>query len=184
MRYLVTVVSVSLVAAACSATGSNTTPPTDSTADTAAIYAAALHALVVDDNSFGGGGNPWSELLLRTSQDSGAGGPEHGEGGELPAWEIRPLSQEERDAIEASLAPLAPIRWIDDPAEWRTDDLMPVIEGSAILGVGPIRFDDDGALVPMSMWCGGLCGLWFTYRVIETDAGWVVTGTEGTIAIS
>jgi hypothetical protein len=76
------------------------------------------------------------------------------------------------------------MRWIDDPAEWRTEDLMPVVEGSAILGVGPITFDDDGALVPMSMWCGGLCGTWFTYRVVDSDQGWVVSGIEGPIAVS
>ena len=51
-------------------------------------------------------------------------------------------------------------------------------------GVGAITFDGDGALVPMSMWCGGLCGTWFTYRVAETDEGWVVVGVEGPIAVS
>jgi hypothetical protein len=107
---------------------------------------------------------------------SGGGAPE--------PQRVQPLTAEERNAIEAALSPLAPIRWIDDADEWRTDDLMPVIPGSAILGVGAITFDDQGALVPMSMWCGGLCGTWFTYRVTSSDSGWVVSGIEGPIAVS
>jgi hypothetical protein len=180
MRFVAIVSLVTVLAAACSSTGPTTTvPPGDSSADAAEIYAVALGQMVVDDNTFGEGGNPFSELLVQASLDSAAGTATPGAQGP-----VRPLSAEERNAIEAALTPLAPMRWIDDPAEWRTDQLMPVIEGSAILGVGPITFDDDGALVPMSMWCGGLCGTWFTYRVVESDGGWVVSGIEGPIAVS
>ncbi len=141
------------------------------------IYAVSLVELVTKDNTFGGGGSPFAELLVQTGLDPAAGSGVQGA-------EARSLTDEERTAIEAALTPIAPVRWIDDPDEWRTDDLMPVVEGSAILGVGPITFDDQGALVPMSMWCGGLCGTWFTYRVVEADGGWTVTGTEGPIAVS
>ena len=173
MRPISVVVGVLLSVTACA----GGTTSTDSASDSAAIYAVSLRHLVTDDNSFVGEGNPFSHLLVQSSLD-----PEAGLGG--PAGETRPLSDEERSAIEAALTPLAPTRWIDDPAEWRTDELMPVIEGSAILGVGPITFDDDGALVPMSMWCGGTCGTWFTYRVAQLDDVWTVVDIEGPIAVS
>lgn len=178
MRYLALIAVILSVVVACTGGDSTTTtPPADSSTDSAAIYAVALSQMVTVDNAFGGEGNPFSELLVQSGLDPDAGleGPTAG---------VRPLSDAERSAIEAALTPLAPIRWIDDPAEWRTDDLMPIIEGSSILGVGPITFVDEGALVPMSMWCGGLCGTWFTYRVAESDSGWQVVGIEGPIAVS
>lgn len=183
MRLFVSIVALALalVTAACGSTEATTTtiPPGDSPGNTAEIYATALRQLVIDDNTFGGGGNPFSEFLVLAMTDPGAGAVNDGS-----AQGNRPLSDEERAAIEAALTPIAPMRWIEDAAEWRTEDLMPVVEGSAILGVGPITFDDDGALVPMSMWCGGLCGTWFTYRMVDTDQGWVVSGIEGPIAVS
>jgi hypothetical protein len=180
MRFVAIVSLLAVLAAACGSAESTTTiPPGDSSADTAEIYAVALRQMVVDENTFGGGGNPFSEFLVQAGLDPAAGTA-------APGVQdlVRPLSDEERGAIETALTPIAPMRWIDDPAEWRTEDLMAVVEGSAILGVGPITFDDDGALVPMSMWCGGLCGTWFTYRVVDSDQGWVVSGIEGPIAVS
>lgn len=174
--------ALAMLGTACSSTEPATTIPSgDASANTAEIYAVALHELVVADNTFGGGGNPFSELLVLTTLDAAAGAGYIQEGS---TDGIRPLSDDERKAIEDALSPLAGIRWIDDAAEWRTDDLMPVIERSAILGVGSITFDGDGALVPISMWCGGLCGTWFTYRVIQSDQGWIVAGIEGPIAVS
>ena len=184
MRFFATVALFGVLAAACGSAGSTSTvPPEGSSPDSAAIYAVALNQLVTVDNAFGGEGNPWSELLVLASLDPSAGDATF-RGGAPEPQQVRPLTAEERNAIEAALSTLAPIRWIEDADEWRTDDLMPVIPGSAILGVGAITFDDQGALVPMSMWCGGLCGTWFTYRVTSSDAGWVVSGIEGPIAVS
>lgn len=53
-----------------------------------------------------------------------------------------------------------------------------------IIGVGEPVFDQGDALVPVSLWCGGLCGTWLTCRVVLADGGWTVTGIEGSIAIS
>ncbi len=183
MRLFATVAFFGVLAAACGSTASTSTvPPAGSSPDSAAIYSVALSQLVTVDNTFGGEGNPWSELLVLASLDPSAG--DATVGGAPEPQQVRPLTAEERTAIQTALSPLAPIRWIEIADEWRTDDLMPVIPGSAILGVGAITFDDQGALVPMSMWCGGLCGTWFTYRVTSSDAGWVVSGIEGPIAVS
>jgi len=179
MRLITISVVLAMLAVACGSTDATTTTTMDAVGeDSAAIYAVSLQQLVTEDNGFSGTSNPFTELLVQTSLDPGAGSGTPGDG------EIRPLTAGERQAIEAALTPIAPVTWIDDPEEWRTEDLLPSVEGSAILGVGPITFDDDGALVPMSMWCGGLCGTWFTYRVIQADAGWAVSGIEGPIAVS
>ena len=184
MRIFATIALFGVLATACGSAGpTSTVPPEGSSPNRAAIYAVALHQLVSVDNTFGGDGNPWSELLVLASLDPSASDATFG-GGAPDPQQVRPLTAEERNAIEAALSPLAPIRWIDDADEWRTDDLMPVIPGSAIVGVGAITFDDQAPLVPMSMWCGGLCGTWFTYRVTLSDAGWVVSGIEGPIAVS
>jgi len=180
MRWIAVTVFLTVLATACSSAETTTTVPSEDS-DSAAIYAVALHELVTDDNTFGGGGNPFSELLVLTALDAAAGAGYIREGS---TGGIRPLSDGERSAIEAALSPLAPVRWIDDAAAWRTDEMMPVVEGSAILSVGSITFDGDGALVPMSMWCGGLCGTWFNYRVIQSDQGWIVAGIEGPIVVS
>jgi hypothetical protein len=173
MRIITLVIALAVVLVSCG--GGDTAAERPS--DTAAIYAASLRALVEDDNTFGGGGNPFTELLVQTSLDPTAGF-------DAPETETRPLTDEERATIEAALAALAPDRWIDDPAEWRTEDLQPTIEGAAILSVGEITFDDAGALVPMALWCGGLCGTWFNYRVAEADTGWYVVDVEGPVAVS
>jgi hypothetical protein len=52
------------------------------------------------------------------------------------------------------------------------------------LGVGEPTIDGNSALVPVSLWCGGLCGTWLTYRVELTDGTWSVTGIEGPVAVS
>ncbi len=169
MRTFTIALAVTVLVVACA---DPSTSPGEQVDDSAAIYAAALHELVVSDNTFGGEGNPFTELLIQANVEGAEAG------------ESRPLTGAERTAIETVLGPLAPLRWIDDPEEWQTDELMPVVEGSAILGVGPIAFDDDGALVPMSMWCGGLCGTWFDYRLAQVDGVWEVLGIEGPIAVS
>lgn len=71
-----------------------------------------------------------------------------------------------------------------DPDEWRTESLEPEIQGSAILGVDVPRLDDEAALVPVSLWCGGTCGTWLTYRLERTESGWQVTGIEGPVSVS
>lgn len=137
----------------------------------------ALHRLVTDANTYGPD-HRFSALLVQTSTDDQAGTG-------LLGGTTRPLTEAEQTAIETALAGLSDdIRWIDDASEWRTDELMPVIPGSAIIGVGDVAYDDAGALIPVSLWCGGLCGTWFTWRAESIAGVWEITGTEGPVAIS
>jgi hypothetical protein len=146
------------------------------TEPTPGMMAAAVETLITRDHTFGAGPPPFTTYLIQSRTDPAAGDPT-GAGGAA-----RPLTDSERAAIEAVVEPFGDVRWIDDPAEWRTTQLEPTIEGAVILGVGEPSV--DGGLVPVSLWCGGLCGTWLTYRVEQTDGGWAVTGTEGPVAIS
>jgi len=172
-RGLVLRAVVALVATAC---GEPAGAAASTEADRARLFALALRQLVTVDSSFGSG-NPFSAFLVRSSVDPAAGAA-------TVAGPVRPLSPAESGAIEAALADLAPVRWIGNPAAGRSEDLRPIIEGAAILGVGEPRFDDAGALVPVSLWCGGLCGTWLTYRLTAEDGDWTLVGPEGPVAVS
>ncbi|MFV1990605.1 MAG: hypothetical protein ACC652_07675 [Acidimicrobiales bacterium] len=163
-----------------STTKPTTTTRTAKTGSSADAMAAAMLELITKDNTFGGGPPPFTEYLIQTRLDPTAGDPMAQPG----TTELRPLTEAERAAIEAVVTPFGPIRWIEDPADWRTDDLMPVVDGSVILGVGEPAIDGASALVPISLWCSGLCGTWFTYQLNLSADGWTVTGIDGPIAIS
>jgi hypothetical protein len=151
----------------------------DTTLDTPEIMAVALTQLVTVDNTFGGGPPPFTEYLVQSKTDPSAGDPtSHPDGG------LRDLTDDERSAIEEAISEVGTVQWIDDPGEWRTSELTPVVEGSAIIGVGEPVVSQDTALVPVSLWCGGLCGTWFSYRIDLVDGSWTVTGIEGPVAIS
>jgi hypothetical protein len=142
------------------------------------LMGVALEELVTENHTFGEGQPPFTAYLVQSHLDPRAGSPDRDHGGG------RPLTAAERAAIEDTIRPLGPLRWIDDPDQWRTDDLRPTIDGAVILGVGEPTGDGDTALVPVSLWCGGLCGTWLTYRLTLVDGTWQVTGTEGPIAIA
>ena len=152
-------------------------PTTRAESPTPVLMGLALHELLTEANTFGPG-HRFEAVLVQTSLDPSAGTA-------FAAGPTRPLSPAERSAIETYLAGVAAdIRWIDDPNDWRTDELQPTLPGAAIVGVGEVIYDDAGALVPVSLWCGGVCGTWFTWRVELIDGDWRITGTEGPLVIS
>ncbi|MGB8360927.1 MAG: hypothetical protein WCE80_05960 [Acidimicrobiia bacterium] len=151
----------------------------ETTSDTPEIMAVALVQLVTVDNTFGGGPPPFTEYLIQTKTD-----PFAGDVGDSTPNPTRDLTEDERAAIEEAISGIGPVRWIDDPEEWRTPELTPVVDGSVILGLGEPVIEGDTALVPVSLWCGGLCGTWFSYRIDRVDGSWAVTGIEGPVAIS
>jgi hypothetical protein len=161
--------------AACSSTGD---PAADSSGEEPTPMAAALAELVTNDHTFGDGPPPFSLYLIRSTTDPRAGGDASG----APA--ARPLTADERAAIEAAIAPFGPVRWIDDPSDWITESLEPRVEGAAILGVGEPIVDSDRAQVPVSLWCGGLCAIGLAYELERSGDEWQVTGTNGPAVIS
>jgi hypothetical protein len=169
-----------LALGACSGSdGTASAPATKERDDSAAVMAAAVERLVTRDHTFGEGEHRFREYLILDRTDPTAGGA-----GEGPRGPARPLTGTERAAIAAVVEPLGPHRFIADADAWRTDDLEPRIPGAAIVAVGEPELGADTALAPVSLWCGGLCGTWLTYRVDRTDGAWAVTRTEGPVAIS
>lgn len=176
MKLPVALILAAAVLGACTTAVSESDEVSDETAE---MMAAALVELITENHTFGEGPPPFTQYLTQDRIDPSAGQP--------TASAVRPtrdLSEAERAAIEEALEEYGPIRWIDDPDQWRTSDLRPSIEGAVILGVGEPIVQDDTGLVPVSLWCGGTCGTWVTYRLELIESEWVVTGIEGPIAIS
>ena len=181
-RILITVL-IALIVAGCGDPSPAGDLPSES--ESAEMMAAALRQLVTEDHTFGEGPPPFTEYLVeeQTVDNSAVTSPEERDEDEVV--ESRRLTDQERAAVGDAISEYGPVRWVADPDEWRTEDLQPEIEGSVILGVGIPRLDGDDALVPVSLWCGGTCGTWLTYRLEVDESGmWRVTGTEGPIAIS
>lgn len=160
-----------------STTVATTSTSTRADGPEATLMGMALHDLLAEMSTFGPG-HRFDTVLVQTSTDPSAGTGEQ-------SGPARSLAAAERSAIEAAIQGLSDdIRWVDDAADWRTDDLTPVVPNSAIIGVGEVVFDAAGALIPVSLWCGGLCGTWFTWRAEQIDGDWEITGIEGPVAIS
>jgi hypothetical protein len=177
MRIGVVFLAFSALVAAC---GIEKSPSGDSgTSQTPEMMAAALVELITEDHSFGEGPPPFTEYLVQNRIDTSAGNATAS-----ASESARQLTDAEQEAIEEAVREYGVVRWIDDPSDWRTPDLVPAIEGAAILGVGEPVIEADTGLVPVSMWCGGVCGIWLTYRLDVVDAVWVVTDIEGPIAVS
>jgi len=174
MRRALALLAVSALIVSCGS------PAGDETAsDTPEVMAVALVHLVTVDNTFGEGPPPFTEYLIQAKTD-----PFAGDVGNPASGPSRDLTEDERTAIEEAISEIGPVRWIDNPEEWRTPELTPVVDGSVILGLGEPDIEGDSALVPVSLWCGGLCGTWFSYRIDRVDGSWAVTGIEGPVAIS
>ena len=179
MRIGVVLLAFSVAVAACGDEGSTGGYSASGASQTPEMMAAALVELITKDHTFGEGPSPFTVYLIQNRIDPSAGNAT------TPANQsARELTDAEREAIEDAIAEYGPVRWVDDPADWRTPDLVPTIEGAAILGVGEPVVEADTGLVPVSMWCGGLCGTWLTYRLDVVDATWSVTDIEGPIAVS
>lgn len=177
MRVIPVVLTLFVVLSACS-------PDTNASGDTAEnptpeMMAAALVELITENHGFNGGPAPFTVYLIQNRTDPSAVIADA-----ATDDQIRPLTNAEMRAIDDAVSEHGTVRWIDDPTEWQTPDLTPALEGAAILGVGEPVVEDQSGLVPVSMWCGGLCGTWLTYRLDLTNTTWMVTGIEGPIAIS
>lgn len=179
MRAATASFGLAILVAACGGAGVEGGDSDSASGVTPEMMAVALVELVTEDHTFGSGPSPFTGYLIQDQIDPSAGNPT-ASGDET----TRPLTDAERKAIEAAISPFGTVRWIDDPDDYRTPDLVPTIEGAAILGVGEPNTETERGLVPVSMWCGGLCGTWLTYQLELINDAWVVTGIEGPIAVS
>ena len=148
-------------------------------ADSPAVLAAAVEELITVDHTFGSGPPPFSTYLILDTTD-----PSAGTGMSSDDAAVRALTEDERAAVEAVVSTYGTLQWIADADDFRTEDLRPTVDGAVIIGMGEPTFRDDGALVPVSLWCGGLCGTWLTYELAKVDGSWAVVGIDGPVAVS
>lgn len=148
---------------------------------TVEIYAAVIRRLVTKDHTFGGAPSPFDHVFILDGLRQGAGDPSKGMG---PP--DKRFSREIKEALKIELASLPPIDFISDPDSVRVGrDLMGgVKKNGVIVTVGPILGRGRNVKVPNSIWCGGLCGQWLTYRLTLRGGNWRIMGTVGPYAIS
>ena len=145
------------------------------------IYAAVIRRLVTKDHTFGGAPSPFEHVYVLDGPLPGGKWPRNDSG--------RPekqFSTAVKDALKVELTGLPPIDFISDPdsARFGKDLMGGVKKRGVIVTVGPIVGRAHNVKVPNSLWCGGLCGQWLTYRLKVRGGNWRVTGTVGPIAIS
>ncbi len=167
MKILTTLVVFVFLAAACGSDASVPGSETDGPGPGSAM-AVALEELITKDHTFGDGPPLFTDYLVQSDLvDDG-----------------RALTDEERVVIENAVGAFGTVQWIGDADDYITDGLRPTVEGGVILGLGESEIDGDSALVPVSLWCGGLCGTWLTYELELSEGAWVVTGIDGPVVIS
>lgn len=176
LRFLA-VVLVIFTVSACS----RAEPGGERGSDTASMMAAAMHQLLTEDHTFGEE-SPFRIFLLEDRTFDIASMPwfEKVHPAPTPA---RPVSVDERRAVENALDGIGEVRWVEDIMDWY-DGVMPTLDGSVLVQIGGPIIDGDTGFVPVSLLCGNVCGTWFTYRLKRTADGWNVDGIEGSVAIS
>ena len=156
-------------------TGADTMPGTSDSPDIASTTVPPSLAMGLTVRSKAGisgfqSGIEIEQLLIQNSTDPFAGDPSRSDRG-------RPFTDAERSQIERLAADVGPVRWIYDAATHRSED-PPTSRLVPVVTLGEVTFDESGALVSLSVWCGRGCGVWGTYRVQSVGpAQWVVTGT-------
>lgn len=145
------------------------------------IYAAVIRRLVTKDHTFGGAPSPFDRVYILDGLRQGAGNPNKGLG---PP--DKRFSGEIKKALKIELASLPPIEFISDPDSVRVgENLMGGVKREGVIvTVGPILGGGHNVKVANSIWCGGLCGQWLTYRVKLKGGNWRIMGTVGPSAIS
>jgi hypothetical protein len=162
---------MSLVVSACAAQIGQKAVPSNSP------FPAALVELITNDHTFGSGPSPFTVHLVLDHLDPAAGMAE-------TSGLSRPLTDEEQEQIAEAFQGIGEMRWIQESSNWISEDLMPMLDSSVILGVGEPRIEGTTAFVPVSLWCGGTCGTWLTYRLDLVAGSWEVVGIDGPVAVS
>lgn len=165
------------IAMAWAVAGCSAAPaPEDRTGqDRIAIYAAVVRHMTAEEGQASG----FSVIYVLDRLVTNADDPDNRGVG-------TPFPDEDRAALRRVLADLAPVEFVAS----RQQVTGPQSEGNRVqhdgifLTLGPIRGEEDRALVPASSYLGNLAGTWQTWVVERGEDGWRVTGTAGPVAIS
>jgi hypothetical protein len=145
-------------------------PPVD--ARTAELQAEAIERLVTVDNTFGG-----EDAFDRIEVAKVIG-----------ADTSRPLEPLALEQIAAALQPVGKVVFITDAKSaidrYFEQEQQGQAERVVVVGIDDLRIDGDRAEIEMALWCGSLCGTWFTYEAKLGADGWEILGTTGSVAIS
>jgi hypothetical protein len=146
------------------------------------IYSAVIRRLVTKDHTFGGGPLPFNHVYVVNGAISDAGDPLGNHFG--PPKE--PFPSELVHDIEQRLQDLPPVRFVSDANDLRRgqEGAGGVKNNGVIITLSPIQQKDGKVHVSNGLWCGGTCGQWLTYVLVEDGARWKITGTTGPYGIS
>lgn len=89
--------------------------------------------------------------------------------------------------IRQRLRDLPPVRFVrhGDDVRRSKQRLEGVKNDGVIISLGVIEPRKAGRVhVSNGLWCGGTCGQWLTYVLVEDEGRWRITGTTGPYAIS
>lgn len=161
-----------------------TAAPTDDVAADVEIYSAVIRRLVTDDHTFGGGASPFKHVYVVDGPIPNAGGPEAARNPFGPA--SAPFPPDVVAGIEEELVDLPPVTFIADGNDVRRGEqgMEGVKNDGVIISLGPLEPKNGTIHVSNNLWCGGLCGQWLTYVLVEDDGRWKITGTTGPVGIS
>jgi hypothetical protein len=168
---LVTTAATSTSAAGTNTTVASTSPALDTTS--AVLAAAVLYRATV--------GNSWDDPdRFNTLHIVERLGEPHDDGFITGVDAGRPLTDSERSAIEAALAPRT-VRWVPSRESVIGDQpSSTILERDAVITIAEPEIDGPRAEVGTELWCGFTCGLG-TISVLElSPAGeWTVTEQIG-----
>lgn len=193
-RLVVILLAGAIVAAGCADAGqraataprapSDTPRSTDDTAEQVGIYSAVIRRLVTQDHTFGQGTSPFEHVYVVDGAVSGAGETDTAPNLFGPA--SSPFAPEVIAGITDELVDLPPVTFVADGNDVRRGEqgMQGVKNDGVLITLGPIARRVGRVDVATGLWCGGLCGQWLTYVLIEDGGRWKIIGRTGAASVS
>lgn len=100
-----------------------------------------------------------------------------------PSCGPRPIPAALRRDLATVLRPYAPVQFVRESAKIRDKNLQVINDGVAVT-LGRIALSGATARLPLSVQCGGLCGMGETLLLAKQSGIWVVIGSTGPSWIS
>ena len=119
---------------------------------------AVIRHVLVNDNTFGTNRNPFSRVVVSPQRTNGT-----------------QLSAATKAAITTQLRDLGDVKV----------STAKVSAGQAGIRLGSVVPTSKGVNIKVDMYCGNVCGLQATYKLVKgPNGGWAVTGTTEPVAVS